>query len=226
MKVAVYSGTRNIYHKMVPSIKALLHNSDVNKIYVLIEDDEFPEYLPPECECINISNQKYFDPEGPNFKSPWSYMVLLRAAYHKIFPDLDKILSIDVDAFTVRRIDELWNALMDDCYICAVQEKKNKKYNLYVNCGVMLMDLKKLRDGKGDEIIAALNKNKYEFAEQDCFNFLCAGHIATLPAWYNAHIGTYEVQNPKIIHYAGRSHWPDSYEYRMFDKMPWEEVRK
>ena len=226
MKTAVYSGTRNIYHDMVPSIKALLHNSDVEKIYVLVEDDECPEYLPPECECINVSNQKFFDPEGPNFHSNWSYMVLMRAAYHKLFPDLDKVLSIDCDAFTIRRIDELWNVLMDDCYVAGVWERRNKKNSIYINCGVMLMDLNKLRDGKGDELIDTLNKRYFEYADQDCINELCKGHISCIPAWYNAHIGTYEVPNPKIVHYAAYRDWRNSYDYQMFEKMSWEEVRK
>ena len=95
MRAAVYAGTRNIYADMIPSMKSLLMYSNVDKIYFLIEDDEFPYELPPEVECINVSNQKWFDPEGPNFISKWSYMILLRAALTKLFPDLDRILSLE-----------------------------------------------------------------------------------------------------------------------------------
>jgi hypothetical protein len=42
---------------MIPSMKSLLIHSDVEKIYFLIEDDEFPYELPPEVECINVKNQ-------------------------------------------------------------------------------------------------------------------------------------------------------------------------
>ena len=56
MKAAVYCGTRNVYQDMIPSMKSLLIHSDVDKIYFLIEDDEFPYPLPPEVECINVSN--------------------------------------------------------------------------------------------------------------------------------------------------------------------------
>lgn len=55
MRAAIYSGTRNIYEKMLPSMKSLLMHSNVEKIYFLIEDDEFPYELPPEVECINVS---------------------------------------------------------------------------------------------------------------------------------------------------------------------------
>ena len=94
IKAAVYSGTRNIYEKLLPSAKSLLMHSNVDKIYFLIEDDDFPYALPPEIECINIRNQTYFPIDGPNFNNVCTYMVLMRAAYAKIFPHLDKILSL------------------------------------------------------------------------------------------------------------------------------------
>ena len=56
MRAAVYAGTRNIYENMIPSMKSLLIHSNVEKIYFLIEDDKFPYELPPEVECINVSN--------------------------------------------------------------------------------------------------------------------------------------------------------------------------
>lgn len=56
MHAAVYSGTRNIYEKMMTASKSLLRYSDVDKIYFLIEDDIFPYDLPDTYECINVSN--------------------------------------------------------------------------------------------------------------------------------------------------------------------------
>ena len=47
MKIAIYSGTKNVYKNMIPSMKSLLLYSDVDKIYFLIEDDIFPYELPP-----------------------------------------------------------------------------------------------------------------------------------------------------------------------------------
>ena len=52
---------------MIPSMKSLLKYSNVDKIYFLIEDNQFPYELPSEVECINVSNQKWFAPDGPNF---------------------------------------------------------------------------------------------------------------------------------------------------------------
>ena len=108
MRAAVYSGTRNVYEDMIPSMKSLLIHSNVEKIYFLIEDDKFPYDLPPEVECINISNQQWFNPETcPNMKNRCSYMVLLRVAFSKIFPHLDRILTIDNNAIVVGNVSEL-----------------------------------------------------------------------------------------------------------------------
>jgi hypothetical protein len=41
---------------MIHAAKSLLKYSDVDKIYFIIEDDEFPYELPPEIECKNLSN--------------------------------------------------------------------------------------------------------------------------------------------------------------------------
>ena len=91
MKAAVYSGTRNLYSDMVTAAKSLLHNSDVDKVYFLIEDDKFPEYLPPQIETVNVSDQPYFKKSSPNYCNGWTYMVLMKAAMHRIFPNLDRI---------------------------------------------------------------------------------------------------------------------------------------
>ena len=42
MKVAVYSGTRKLYPYMAPAIRSMMANSSVDKIYLYIEDDQFP----------------------------------------------------------------------------------------------------------------------------------------------------------------------------------------
>jgi len=39
VRAAVYSGTRNIYDRMLIAAKSLLMHSNVEKIYFLIEDD-------------------------------------------------------------------------------------------------------------------------------------------------------------------------------------------
>lgn len=209
MNVACYAGTRNVYEDMIPAAKSLLIHSNVDKIYFLIEDDEFPYELPPEIECINVSNQEWFDVDGPNFKSQWTYMVLMKVALTKLFLDLDKILMLDIDTIVNENISHIWNIDLTDYYFAAVKEphKSSKKF-LYTNAGVMLINLSKIReDSIDDDMIYALNHLYFEFKEQDCFNNFCQNYIYELPADYNINYYTTGAKHRKITHFAAIKNW-------------------
>lgn len=214
MKAAVYVGTRNVYQDILPSLKSLLINSDVDKVYLLIEDDKFPFELPDCVETINVSNQPYFDHNGPNYHGmKWTWMTMMRAALAKAFPDLDVILSLDNDTIIDQDISEIWDLPIDDYYYAASREplksKGGRTYvcDLFTQMGVVLYNLKKLRDGKADEVIHALNTDRYIFAEQDAFNLMCQGNIYPMPSEYNACDYTEPCSNPKIHHFAAIWEW-------------------
>lgn len=206
-RVAVYCGTRNLYENMIPAVRSLMENTDDVKVYLLIEDDEFPYDLP--VEVINVSTQEYFPKGSASYSNPWTYMVLMRAALHRVFPQYDRILSLDVDTIVTRDIGELWDIDIDNYYLAGVKELHKSSYNLYVNAGVMLLNLAKLRDGKGDEIIRSLNERLYSFNEQDCINQLCRGGILEIPSVYNMNSWTEPTTTPKIVHFAAIKNYMD-----------------
>ena len=219
MKTAIYMGTRNLYEHMLPAIKSLIMNSDVDKIYIGIEDETFPYKLPDICETINLSKQTIFSKDGANFHNRYSYMVMMRIALAKILPDeLDRVLSLDVDTIVDKDISELWDLPINDYYFAASHEwHKAEKDYLYCNVGVCLFNLKKMRDGKTDELIHVLNKIKLDFVEQDALNMLCQGYIYDMPSEYNSNYYTEPCENPKIIHHIGRNDllptYPDVQKY-------------
>ena len=64
-------------------------------------------------------------------------MVLLRAAYTKLFPNLDKILNLDIDTLVNENISELWDLDLTDYYLAAVEEVDlTVQKGSYVNMGV------------------------------------------------------------------------------------------
>lgn len=227
MNCAVYTVTRNLYDRVIPSIKSLLINSEVEKIYLLIEDDKFPVESPKEVECINVSGQKYFRTMGPNNVYPWAYMSMMRAALCKVLPDVDTVLSLDADTIIDGDISMLWHYPIDDYYLAAVAEPDRSAENKpYVNTGVALFNLAKLRDGKADEIINALNWRRFLILEQDCINELCQGHIAVLPSVYNKSDFTAPCDTPAIVHYAGIRDWQDIPLVQKYSAIPWNEIRR
>lgn len=238
MKVAGYTGTRNLYEHMVTSIKSLLLHSNVDKIYLLIEDDEFPFELPDCVSTINVSGQKYFRQDGPNMKSHFTYMAMMRAVWALILPEHDRILSFDVDVIIDKDISELWEIELGDNYFAAVSEPDRCAGGIhyfspvYTNIGVTMYNLKKLRsDNLLQNVIMNLNYKYYSFLEQDCFNEFCQGHILKLPNMYNctnfcSYPFTDWCDDPKIIHYAGMpiNRWINKPLVRKYADMPWNTV--
>ena len=230
-KVAAYTGTRNLYPMMVPAVKSLLVNSDVDEIWLFIEDDEFPKkYNMPEeiVKTRNVSNQRYFKSDGPNMNSHFTYMAMMRATFSKEFPDLDRILSLDVDTIIANDISEIWDLPIDDYYLSAAEEpsRTDELDYLYTNIGVCLYNLEKLRDGKADEVIEALNNKTYKYVEQDAFNELCQNYIYPLSPEYNSTIFTKVVSNPKIAHFAGEKRWNRKVIVQKYNDASWSEVMK
>ena len=227
MKAAVYAGTRNLYSDMTTAAKSLAMHSSVDAIYFLIEDSKFPERLPDYVQCLDVSGQKYFSKNSPNIYKLWTWMVLMRAALSKVFPELDRILSLDVDTIVNHNIDELWDLPLGDVYLAGVSEPlKSTRSAPYVNMGVAMFNLDKLRNNCMDEkIIRSLNRDKFRFAEQDCINLLCKGFILTIPSTYNANHWTEPCEDPKILHFAAESDWNKLPIVQSYRALSWNEIR-
>ena len=230
-RVVVYCGTYDVYLNMVASLKSVLCNIPVDKVYFLIEDDKFPYELPDIVECINVKDQKYFPEDGPNFNNSWTWMCMMRAAYPEIFSQYDKVLSLDIDIVMDDNVADLWDYDLTDYYLAGVPERQRQKTSsdpLYINFGVVLMNLAKLReDGKQEEVIRILNTQKVDCPEQGAFNKACAGKILELPAEFNyttySHI-TGDALKQRIIHYAGQKFWRHYKMVKKYSDLDWNEV--
>ena len=233
-RVAVWCGTSNTYVNMSASAKSLLSNTVVDKCYFIIEDDTFPEQLPDMIETINIKTHpllKYFDTAGPNYDNVWTYMCMVRAVYPKLFPQHEKVLSLDIDTVIQADVSDLFNIDMSDAYLAGVPEPQRSEKpgdSTYINFGVTMMNLDKLAsDGIDEQVISDLNNIRRGCPEQDSFNKFCAGHIISLPNDYNvtvySHI-TGEPQQEKILHYAGIKYWRHFTPVRQYADLTWTQV--
>jgi len=225
-KVAVYTGSRNLYPMMVVAAKSLLKHSSVEEIWFLIEDDEFPFELPDCVKTRNVSDQQYFRQGTPNMKSEFTYFALMRAALAHEFPEEDVVLSLDVDTICIGDVDEIWDVELGDNYFAASMEKWRSVGGMqYCNIGVCLYNLKRLREsGKVDEVIDVLNRHRFSWVEQDVFSFLCQGYIAQLPSKFNGCDWTLPRNDTRIVHYAALKKWDDREDYKNAEKLSWSEV--
>lgn len=207
MKCAAYCMTRNLYPKVVPSLNSLLKHSNVDRVYLLTEDDDIGFEIPSRVRIVNVRDQQYFSKDGPNYHRNWTYMVMMRTVLFRMFPELDRILTLDLDTIVEQDISELWEIDLRNFYLAGVPEPDKTGEFPYVNCGVVMWNLDALRDGMGDAIIRSLNTERWEFCEQDCVNALCRDMILELPSDYNVNKYTQHSLNPKIFHFACTAGW-------------------
>lgn len=226
-KVMVQSGTRNIYKYMIASVKSYLANSDVDHIFLLVEDEIFPMEIPDCITCIDVREQKYFPADGPNMRSKFTYMALLRSMLCYLFPEYDKLVCVDFDTIALTDVSGLWELPLGDNYYSASKERTMSKNTglYYTNIGVCLYNLKALRDGTADAIRDELNRKAYDFVEQDVLIRKCQGRIQPMDSVWNSCPYVEPPQGEvRIEHYAGRKQWEIRRGYQLYDSMPWREV--
>ena len=228
-RVAVYSASRNLYKDAIPAIKSMFLNGKPDKVYFLIEDDEFPEWLPPQVQTINVSNQPYFTAKSPNYNTKFTVMAIMRAVLAKVLPDEDRILSMDCDAFVIGDITELWEHDIGDFYVSASREPYLCRWEkVYYNTGVSIHNLKAIREDKiDDQMIWLISTMPLNCVEQDAINIVCEGNILDMPSEYNYNNYTAKPRNPVAIkHYAGydTNQWSTFPDVMEFKRMDWRDI--
>ena len=227
-RYVVYAGDHRVYDMLSASVKSLLAHSPVDRVFLLIEHDTFPEPLPDFVQCINVKDQDIFPLSGPNIRTWYSFMTTLRAALTRILPPyVDRVLWLDPDTVVCDDISDIWNTDIHNHYFAGVEEVANHNHTLkpYINAGVMLMNLRKFReDGMDDKVINEINTVPYEHLEQDVLNYLCYLHIRKLPSCYSDSFVSEPCDHPRIKHflsYAKPKFWPEAnpYSYLTWDKI-------
>lgn len=115
-----------------------------------------------------------------------------------IFKDIDKILYLDGDIIVKGDIGKIWNENINGVYAAVVKDMKAMTYNppqtqklkinhtSYFNTGVILYNLKKMReDNICKELIEYRKNGKNYFMDQDAFNVVLKEKVKYLPFEYN-----------------------------------------
>ena len=215
-KIVTYFSTRNLYDVLPAAYNSLLAYTPDVHVYCFIEDDKLPFAVPDQVTCVNVTGQTLFPEDGPCYKTQYTYMILLKAALTKIFPNAERALILDVDTVVCDDISQLFIYDLSHAYFAAVKEPEGSRIRgiVYPNFGVCLLNLSRLRSsGKDDEIIHALNTKKFAFPEQDAFASICTNRWDPLPPAYNVtDFGFNITGTPKhtyIKHFAGFKDWSD-----------------
>lgn len=246
--IPVVMATDNNYIPLVVSLTSMIENAGKNTfydIYVLIDDSFIQESEFAVRECLSTYGTQCamsFINVGCIFDNALiSIPHITRPTYFRLaIPDLlneDKCLYLDTDTIIMSDLQDLFSISLDNCYIAGVRHpgveifnwedtiRKNAKIPSaaqYINAGVLVMNLKKMRlDGMVRRFLELICQNMPS-QDQDIINRACYGKIALIPFKYNVitkladasiedYNGCYSEMelkeawnNPCIIHYADR----------------------
>ena len=215
-QVIALACTKNYYKYLWTWLYAYTRNNYYRKIYLFIEDDKLN--LPfINIEYINI-NKVPLNKKGLNYNTGYTKASLIRLYLTKFIKE-DKALWLDMDLIVKDNIDALWDVDLTNYYVAGVVDQGAKTNlmtpdldidkNLYINSGVLLLNLDKIRKDKKDkELNDFVNKNKLMYPDQDTINVVFKNNIYFLENKYNSSLFTGEASDFKIYHWAGaKENW-------------------
>lgn len=239
----------DIIYVMLNSIKQSKEDNTEMNYYLIIEDldDKVKQYF----DDLNSDTFRLYYLNARDYESKInppknSYLYYVRCLAPKIFNSFDKILYLDTDIVCVNvGIEELWNTDLTNKYLAAaidieeayrdqkerINVGKNYQNNNYFNTGVMLMNLKKMREDGYDQILqdALLEWPKdleCILFDQTLFNYIFKENVKILNTkWNNSILAMvkndevwywkyYQTQNPLtylqnvvLVHFKGIKPW-------------------
>lgn len=223
--VVVYTTSHNVDQYLPTALNSLFtHNPDAF-VYIIAEDDHI--------DCIKRTSNIKIIPkdkipnfpltEGPNCGA--NAMQMSRCWLPQILEE-DKVLYLDIDTLVLDSLEDLWNMDMTDYAIAAWPEDRDKElimdwcwpprtkmqHSKYVNSGVVLFNLKFIREHEIDKKwIEILKTIKLPLPDQDAINLACDGHIKYLDTIYNFGNINYKnvppIEKAKIYHMLNYKFW-------------------
>lgn len=208
----VFSSDENYKYPLMLSIFSALVNKNESSVYdfVILVPNEFSEKtketIKELLKSYNNVNLSFINMEDKYANANINAQHITKPTYYRLsLPELlqvDKCLYLDVDIIVCRDLSELYNTDLKENYIAGVKaagyfsktesiEKKAEmleidNINTYVNAGVLLMNLDRMRKDSLTQIFDELVENNYKDQDQDIINKVCFGRTIVLPPKYNS----------------------------------------
>lgn len=187
---------------LLDTLKLYEQSTDETPITIIQNDNIYKKYSKIDTHVTNTDMFKF---DIPN-----------------LFPNFDKILYLDGDIIVQKDLSDLYNMDLEDNYVAANLQpyeqfpgQKNLKLEKYFNNGVMLLNLKKMRE---DNISDKMLKYKIfrlprGFVTQNTFNVILQSKVKNIDETYNTCVNSLDKKKYKninkflksraIIHFAG-----------------------
>lgn len=211
----------DLYSKLaITTFKSLfINNTDVDDITIYYIGDKLTgESRNNLINLVNEYNRKivfipmpeHFDNiEGSNRNGQ---TVFCYCYFQDLLP-VDKVLLLEGDQIVTGSLKELYDVDISDYYIAAADDLQSSVYKKkigmkpsspYVNCGMILYNLKKWReDGLTKKITDILNSNQHMFFYdvQDVINYTVEGGVKVLPPKFNCTTAVFLFDYKDMIRY-------------------------
>lgn len=234
-----FSVNNNYIEPLLVAMVSLLETNNNSYINFTVLSSDFSDYSKGKIEKLKIAyghfTVNYIKVARYRFdelKLNIDYITLetyYRYLIAELCPEIDKALYLDADLVCTGDLRKLWEtdiekyycAGVKDLYIEQIAHKQNiglQDSELYINAGVILFNLKKIREDNLVEVFFENNKKLLDvikFQDQDIINVTLQGKIKELDSVYNFTSSNLVKEKSKqkdaiIIHYTGARkpwHW-------------------
>ena len=195
-----------------------------------------------ECSINFVSiNENLFE-DYKQIKAP-SYLALgkcYRLKLPTILDNIDKVIYLDCDTVVNTDLTELYNTVLNDHFVAGVKDINHrmlKKNPYYINTGMLLLNLKKMREQNIEQKFFEYTKNnlpKIKIGEQQIINDVLIGKIKLINPKWNVQTSNFTnrsiyTNDPWIIRYTGKQkpwifgnwNYYTEYYYRYLRLTPW-----
>lgn len=225
-----YSTNEDFARHMAVSITSLLENNVHSKIVVHILYSDLSEATKARLSAFEnrykntkIIFHKIDDSRFEKFGLTIEHITketYFRYMIADVLPDIDRVLYLDGDTVVNGDVSELFEldltgffcAGVRDIYVEQVGYKKEiglAESELYINAGVILLNLEEIRKFSIIEKLFNLSvENDFRFQDQDAINIAFRGKMKELDCKYNftrdhKKVFPDKVKNLRIIHFVG-----------------------
>ncbi|MBR1915792.1 MAG: glycosyltransferase [Alphaproteobacteria bacterium] len=230
----IFFAVNNAYFdKLLVTFVSILENNKSHDLHFFVLTTDISEPNKKKIEKFKLSyhnfDVEYITPSPDlfkDFKINIDYISIetyFRYLIADLKPKMDKCLYLDADLVVNGDLSALYDTDIKDFYAAGVEDAfiKSQKYkeninfkpsDLYVNAGVLLFNLKKIRKDKMVQKLFANTlklKDKIAYQDQDILNITFKGAVKELDSIYNFTTENAKNERSKrkkavIIHYTGK----------------------
>lgn len=174
-----------------------------------------------EINFVKIDNQMFSDYLSVKTHSYISIPTFYRLKLPTLLSNVDRVIYFDCDMVINDSLKVLFNSDLGTCPVAGVKDLNKrmlKKNPTYVNAGMLVMDIKNMREQNVEaEFLAWTRENidTIKVGDQEIINEVLKGRIKIVDDEWNVQSSNFTnrssyTRNPKVIHYVARKkpwHW-------------------